>query len=67
MEYIGESSSIFKNASWPKYDQSLIIDETREIVLQVNGKIRDKIVLSKGTDEDILKEIALKITKLCKI
>ncbi|AYE36138.1 leucine--tRNA ligase [Borrelia turcica IST7] len=63
-EYIGESSSIFKNAKWPKYNQSLIIDETREIVLQVNGKIRDKIVLSKGTDEDILKEIALKNNKI---
>ncbi|UPA16121.1 leucine--tRNA ligase [Borrelia coriaceae] len=63
-EHIGEKPSIFKNAKWPKYDPNLIIDNTREIVLQVNGKIKDKIILNKGTDEETIKDLAFKNQKI---
>ncbi|UGQ15947.1 leucine--tRNA ligase [Borrelia sp. RT5S] len=65
-EYMEERPSIFKSAKWPEYDPSLIIDSTREIALQVNGKIRDRIVLDKGINEDTLREIALKNEKIMK-
>ncbi|WP_210360596.1 class I tRNA ligase family protein, partial [Borreliella garinii] len=51
-EYIGEPPSLFKNSKWPKFDENLIIKETKEIVLQVNGKIKDKILLDKEIDEE---------------
>ncbi len=63
-EYMGERPSIFKTAKWPQYDPNLIIDYEKEIVLQVNGKIRDKIILNKGINEETLKEIALKNNKI---
>ncbi|UER67442.1 leucine--tRNA ligase [Borrelia sp. BU AG58] len=65
-EFIKGRPSMFKNAKWPKYDPNLIIDDTKEIALQVNGKIRDKIVINTGTSEDDIREIALKNSKIMK-
>ncbi|ETZ18320.1 Leucyl-tRNA synthetase [Borrelia duttonii CR2A] len=63
-EFMGEQSSIFKNAKWPKYDLNSIIDDTREVVLQVNGKTKDKIMIKKDTDEETLKKIAFNNQKI---
>ncbi len=48
-------------SSWPKYDSSKLEEDTYELVVQVNGKIRGKIEVSKGTSEEELKTIALNI------
>ncbi len=63
-EYIGELPSLFKNSKWPKFDESLIIKDKKEIVLQINGKIKDKILLNKETGEKELKEIAMENSKI---
>jgi len=41
-EVLGEGSSVHVSA-WPTYDPSLAMDETVTLVVQVNGKVRDKI------------------------
>jgi leucyl-tRNA synthetase len=41
-EYLAEKNSIFE-APWPSYDQELIKDETVNLVVQVNGKLRATI------------------------
>ncbi len=63
-EYIGETPSLFKNSKWPEFDENLIIKDAKEIVLQINGKIKDKILLSKETDKEELKEIAMRNSKI---
>ncbi|MDO7272540.1 leucine--tRNA ligase [Borreliella burgdorferi] len=63
-EYIGELPSLFKNSKWPKFNESLIIKDKKEIVLQINGKIKDKILLNKETDEKELKDIAMENSKI---
>ncbi|PRQ99959.1 leucine--tRNA ligase [Borreliella burgdorferi] len=63
-EYIGELPSLFKNSKWPKFNESLIIKDKKEIVLQINGKIKDKILLNKETGEKELKEIAMENSKI---
>ena len=45
--------------SWPLYEEALTLDEEKEIVVQVNGKIRDKFVLPAGSAEEVLRENAL--------
>ncbi len=41
--------------SWPKYDPALIVESTMTVVIQVNGKVRGDIVVSKdATKDDIL-------------
>jgi leucyl-tRNA synthetase len=45
---------------WPKYDDSKLTQDTKEIGVQVNGKLRATIVVNTDDDEDTLKEEALK-------
>ena len=55
-ELKGESVS---RVSWPLYDENLTLDDEKEIVVQVNGKIRDKFVLPAGSAEESMREKAL--------
>ena len=39
---------------WPAFDEALLVEDEIEIVIQVNGKVRDKIVVKKeATREDV--------------
>lgn len=44
---------------WPSYDPSILEETTIEVVLQVNGKIRGKIVVKKDTPEEELENLCL--------
>lgn len=49
--------------SWPQFSHSLTIDESFELVVQINGKVRDRILAqASATDED-LKSLALSSPK----
>jgi leucyl-tRNA synthetase len=41
----GEPWVSIHTQSWPKVDQSAVVESTREIPVQVNGKLRDKVVV----------------------
>jgi leucyl-tRNA synthetase len=57
-EVLGEQSNLLK-APWPKYDPELAKEEEIEIPVQVNGKLRGKIVVAPGTSEEEIKRKAL--------
>lgn len=44
---------------WPTYDESKLIDESVEIVIQVNGKLRDRIQVPVDIEEDQVRTLAL--------
>ncbi|MCB5952150.1 leucine--tRNA ligase [Enterococcus sp. BWT-B8] len=46
-------------AAWPTYEESQLVEDEVEIVLQVNGKVREKLVVARGLDRGILEEQAL--------
>lgn len=46
-------------APWPKFDEAKTQDEMVELVLQVNGKVRDKITLPAGTPQDEARQAAM--------
>ena len=53
---LGYEGRVYTQA-WPKYNESKCVDEFIEIIIQVNGKLKDKIKVSANTSkEDILKE-----------
>ncbi len=54
---LGNKTSIFKE-KWPKYNPALIKDETINLVVQVNGKLRDTIPVDANISEDKAKKIA---------
>ncbi|HOJ77520.1 MAG TPA: leucine--tRNA ligase [Bacillota bacterium] len=46
------------NQSWPEYNADLAAEESVEIVVQINGKIREKIVVPIDSNEEELTKIA---------
>ena len=56
-----------KNASemdWPVWDEAMAKDEEVELVIQINGKLRDKLLIPVGLADDDVKERALKNSKV---
>jgi leucyl-tRNA synthetase len=48
---LGNEFSVHQQ-SWPVYDQSLATVDTIEIPVQINGKVRDKIMIENGASKD---------------
>ena len=47
--------------TWPKYDESKLQEDTYEMVVQVNGKVRGKITVSTDSTDDEMKKLAKEI------
>ncbi|MFM8354178.1 MAG: leucine--tRNA ligase, partial [Gammaproteobacteria bacterium] len=46
-------------ARWPEVDASALVQDSIEWVLQVNGKVRGRVTMPVGTDEDSARDAAL--------
>ena len=57
-EMLGETCDLLR-APWPQYDPALAKEEQVEIGIQVNGKIRSRIVVSADATDDQVRELAL--------
>ena len=44
---------------WPEVDPSAVVEDTREVPVQINGKVRDKIVVPAGITDAELQLLAL--------
>ncbi len=56
-----------KNASemdWPVWDDEIARDEEVELVVQINGKLRGKLLIPAGLADDVVKERALADSKV---
>lgn len=49
---------------WPKYDEGKTVDDEIEIVVQINGKIKDKLMIPAGLDKDGTQEAAMNTEKI---
>jgi leucyl-tRNA synthetase len=56
-EKLGHRESVSR-AVWPEYDEALTVDSEATVVVQVNGKIRDKFVVPVGTSKGELEKQA---------
>jgi leucyl-tRNA synthetase len=45
--------------TWPEVDPRAVVEETREVPIQVNGKLRDKVVVPAGISEIELDQVVL--------
>jgi leucyl-tRNA synthetase len=57
-ETLGHAPSV-ATAGWPTADQSLLVEATVTCVVQVDGKVRDRLQVPAGIGEDELRELAL--------
>jgi leucyl-tRNA synthetase len=53
--------------SWPSYDKRLLVEQEVEIVIQINGKLRDRIKMSIVATEEEMKTAAIANPKIQKL
>jgi len=66
-ERLSERFQVFPdlaNMPWPDYDPECLIEDEMEIVLQVNGKVRDKIVVPKEASREAVEALARSSAKI---
>ncbi|MEE6675104.1 leucine--tRNA ligase [Pediococcus acidilactici] len=57
-QIMGHDETITYEA-WPTYDESKLVQDTVQVILQVNGKVRSKVEVEKDLDQAELEKIAL--------
>jgi len=62
-EKLGQRESLSLE-NWPVYDKQLIKEKEIELAVQVNGKLRDRIVVPADADEESIKQKALACPKI---
>jgi leucyl-tRNA synthetase len=64
-EELGNKKSVHL-AEWPKYDPALIVEEEIDLIIQINGKVRDSIKVKAGISEEEAKKVAVESEKVKK-
>ncbi|MBQ3596863.1 MAG: leucine--tRNA ligase [Clostridia bacterium] len=62
-EYLGNKSSIFKS-KYPICDESTLVKDEIEVAVQINSKLKTRIMLAQGLSQDEIKQIVLSNDKL---
>ena len=60
---IGKAGSVF-DISWPKYDETALVKDEVEVVVQVNGKVRGKLTVGANVSRDEMQELAMADEKI---
>ena len=60
----GRRSSLLSETAWPTYDPAALVRNEIEIVVQVNGKLRERLTVAKDADEETVKSLALQSPKV---
>ncbi|EMC17191.1 leucine--tRNA ligase [Streptococcus mutans] len=63
-QVLTQSGESLSYVTWPSYDESKLVEDEIEIVLQIKGKVRAKIVVSKDSSREDLEKIALANDKI---
>ena len=57
-EYLGHTGSLY-NVGWPAYDESALVKDSVEIVIQINGKVKEKMNIASGLGRDELQKTVM--------
>jgi len=57
-------TTLLEEEQWPEYDPDYVKEETVNVMIQINGKIRDKLVVNVDEEEAVVKERALQSEKV---
>lgn len=60
---LGHEASV-ANSTWPSYEESLLVDESVTAIVQVKGKLRDKLEVPADISAEELEERALALPKI---
>lgn len=62
-EQLGHEDRLY-NAQWPAYDEKALVQDEILVVVQVNGKLKDKVVLPNNTSKEEMEKAALELDKV---
>ena len=62
-EHLGYGGSVH-DQSWPEYDESALVKDTVEIVVQINGKIKEKINIAGDLSREEMEKTAMENDKV---
>lgn len=62
-EALGNGKSLYRHP-WPEYREEALIRKQVEVVIQVNGKVKEKITVESGLSKEELEEICLNSSKV---
>jgi leucyl-tRNA synthetase len=62
-EKCGFSQSVFKSG-WPAFDPEAVVEDTIQIAVQVNGKLRDSVSVPADSDQETVEKAAFESAKL---
>ncbi len=65
-EAIGNPPSVLQQ-EWPEWSEEIAKEEEIELVIQVNGKVRAKVMVPEGLPDEVIKERTLKEPKIKEI
>ena len=60
----GRDGGLVAKAAWPEVDLALLVDDEVTIAVQVKGKLRDTLIVPKGTSKEDLEAMALASEKV---
>jgi leucyl-tRNA synthetase len=64
LEAAGHPWSSIHTEHWPKVDKSATVDATREVPIQVDGKLRDRVTVPAGISEHKLEQLVMSRDKV---
>ena len=62
-EHLGYEGSVH-DQNWPEYDEKALVKDTVEIVVQVNGKIKEKLDIAGGLSREEMEKTAMENEKV---
>lgn len=62
-EHMGEKESV-SAMSWPEYDETALVKDSVEVVVQFNGKVKEKMMVPTNANKEELEKIALESEKI---
>ena len=62
-----EGKGSVHDARWPKFDRAAIVEDEVEIVLQINGKVRDKLTVPANIESQEMEKLALAQPKVVEL
>ncbi|MGN1413633.1 MAG: leucine--tRNA ligase [Anaerovoracaceae bacterium] len=62
-EHMGQKGSL-TTVAWPEYDEDALVKDEIEIVVQVNGKLKEKLMVESNLTKEQLEKIAMENEKV---
>ena len=59
LEGLADGFLLLATAPWPEHDEALCVEDTITVVVQVNGKLRDRLEVAADASREELERLAL--------